>query len=69
MANDRKDENGISRRDFTARLGVAAAGVMVGGDLFGAGFLENFLKQFVGFHGATLAEPEAGRKRRVTKPR
>ena len=35
MANDRKDENGISRRDFTARLGVAAAGVMVGGDLFG----------------------------------
>jgi len=35
MANDRKDDNGISRRDFTARLGVAAAGVVVGGDIFG----------------------------------
>jgi predicted dehydrogenase len=35
MANDRNDDNGISRRDFTARLGVAAAGVVVGGDIFG----------------------------------
>lgn len=35
MTDDRKDERDISRRDFTARLGVAAAGVMVGGDLFG----------------------------------
>src|SRR6266568_3706037 len=35
MASDRNDDDGISRRDFTARLGAAAAGVMVGGDLFG----------------------------------
>jgi predicted dehydrogenase len=35
MASDRNDDNGISRRDFTTRLGAAAAGVMVGGDLLG----------------------------------
>ena len=35
MADDRTDRSGISRRDFAARLGVAAAGVMVGGELFG----------------------------------
>ena len=34
MANDRNDENGISRRDFTTRLGAAAAGVAVGGTFF-----------------------------------
>ncbi|HEX2458399.1 MAG TPA: Gfo/Idh/MocA family oxidoreductase [Vicinamibacterales bacterium] len=33
MASDRKDQNGISRRDFTSRLGVAAAGLAVGGEL------------------------------------
>ena len=35
MASDRKDQDGISRRDFTSRLGVAAAGVIVGADIFG----------------------------------
>jgi predicted dehydrogenase len=35
MAKDRRDQDGISRRDFTTRIGVAAAGVMAGGDLFG----------------------------------
>ena len=34
MASDTNDQNGISRRDFTARLGVAAAGIAVGGELF-----------------------------------
>ncbi len=34
MASDRQDENGISRRDFTTRLGAAAAGLAVGGDFF-----------------------------------
>ena len=32
MANDGHDQNGISRRDFTARLGAAAAGLAVGGE-------------------------------------
>ena len=36
MANDRNDENGISRRDFTSRLGAAAAGVAVGGEILPA---------------------------------
>jgi predicted dehydrogenase len=36
VANDRKDENGISRRDFTTRIGAAAAGLAVSGDLLGA---------------------------------
>ena len=35
MASDPKDGNGISRRDFTSQLGMAAAGVAVGADLFG----------------------------------
>ena len=32
MANDRNEQDGISRRDFTARLGAAAAGLAVGGE-------------------------------------
>src|SRR5580765_1973648 len=35
VGNDRKDQDGISRRDFTTRLGAAAAGVVVAGDVFG----------------------------------
>ena len=35
MADDRKDENVISRRDFTAQLGAAAAGVVLGSNLSG----------------------------------
>ena len=35
MASDPKDENGITRRDFTSRLGVAAAGVAVGATFLG----------------------------------
>ena len=34
MASDPKEENGITRRDFT-RLGVAAAGAAVGANIFG----------------------------------
>src|SRR5215203_923764 len=34
LASDPKDQNGITRRDFTSRLGVAAAGVVVGADIF-----------------------------------
>jgi predicted dehydrogenase len=34
VSNDRKDENGISRRDFTTRVGAAAAGLAVGGEFF-----------------------------------
>ena len=34
MADDRDSRDGITRRDFTSRLGVAAAGVMAGGGLF-----------------------------------
>jgi predicted dehydrogenase len=34
MASDQNDQNGMSRRDFTSRLGVAAAGIVVGGELF-----------------------------------
>ncbi len=37
MASDRNDEqNGISRRDFASRIGAAAAGIVVGGELFGS---------------------------------
>jgi predicted dehydrogenase len=36
VASDRNDQNGLSRREFTTRLGTAAAGVMIGGDVFGA---------------------------------
>jgi predicted dehydrogenase len=35
LSSDPKDQNGITRRDFTSRLGVAAAGVVVGADIFG----------------------------------
>ena len=34
MANDRNDQTGISRRDFTTRVGAAAAGLAVGGQFF-----------------------------------
>jgi predicted dehydrogenase len=34
VASDQNDQNGISRRDFTSRLGAAAAGVAVGSELF-----------------------------------
>ena len=33
MASDQNDQNGMSRRDFTSRLGAAAAGIVVGGEL------------------------------------
>ena len=33
MASQKRDQTGISRRDFGARLGAAAAGVVVGGEL------------------------------------
>ena len=36
MASDNKDQSGMSRRDFATRLGAAAAGVVVGSDLFGS---------------------------------
>jgi predicted dehydrogenase len=35
MASDHTDKNGMTRRDFTTRLGAAAAGVVVAGDIFG----------------------------------
>jgi predicted dehydrogenase len=35
LASDPKDDNGITRRDFTSRLGVAVAGAAVGAELFG----------------------------------
>jgi predicted dehydrogenase len=35
LASDPKEENGITRRDFTSRMGVAAAGVAVGANVFG----------------------------------
>jgi predicted dehydrogenase len=35
VASDRNDQNGITRRDFTTRLGAAAAGLAVGGDVLG----------------------------------
>jgi len=37
VAIDREDQNGISRREFASRIGAAAAGVVVGSELFGAG--------------------------------
>jgi predicted dehydrogenase len=36
VASDRNDQNGLSRREFTTRLGTAAAGVVIGSELFGA---------------------------------
>ena len=35
MANERKDQDGITRRDFATRVGAAAAGMVVAGDIFG----------------------------------
>jgi predicted dehydrogenase len=37
VANDGHEQNGISRRDFTARLGAATAGLAIGSDLLGPG--------------------------------
>ena len=37
MANDGQDNNGISRRDFTARLGAATAGMAIGSEFFKTG--------------------------------
>ena len=34
MASDRNEQKGMSRRDFAARLGVAAAGIAASGELF-----------------------------------
>jgi predicted dehydrogenase len=34
VASNKIEQNGISRRDFTTRVGAAAAGIVVGGDLF-----------------------------------
>jgi hypothetical protein len=34
VPSEEKDTNGISRRDFATRLGVAAAGVALGGEFF-----------------------------------
>jgi predicted dehydrogenase len=34
VASDRNDQNGMSRRDFTSRVGAAAAGLVVGGGFF-----------------------------------
>jgi predicted dehydrogenase len=36
VASDKDDRNGLSRREFTARLGAAAAGVAVGNSVFGS---------------------------------
>jgi hypothetical protein len=35
VASKRNDQDGITRRDFTARVGTAAAGVAIGGSMFG----------------------------------
>jgi predicted dehydrogenase len=35
VGNDRKDQDGMTRRDFTTRLGAAAAGVVVADGIFG----------------------------------
>jgi predicted dehydrogenase len=37
VANDGHEQDGISRRDFTARLGAATAGLAIGGDLLRPG--------------------------------
>jgi predicted dehydrogenase len=36
VADKRNDSDGISRREFATRIGAAAAGIAVGGDLFGS---------------------------------
>ena len=35
MGSDHNEDSGMSRRDFASRLGAAAAGIAVGGDVFG----------------------------------
>ena len=35
MSSDHNDQNAMTRRDFATRVGAAAAGVMVAGDIFG----------------------------------
>ena len=35
MASNRDEQNGVTRRDFTTRVGAAAAGIVVGGELLG----------------------------------
>ena len=37
MASDHTEQNGMSRREFASRIGAAAAGVVVGSELFGSG--------------------------------
>ena len=32
MASNRDEQNGVTRRDFTSRVGAAAAGIVVGGE-------------------------------------
>ena len=34
MASDQNEKNGMTRRDFTSRLGAATAGLVVGGEMF-----------------------------------
>ena len=34
MSNNAKDQDGLTRRDFTTRVGAAAAGLAVGGEFF-----------------------------------
>jgi hypothetical protein len=34
VASERNDKDGISRRDFTSRMGAATAGLVVGGEFF-----------------------------------
>jgi predicted dehydrogenase len=36
VANDTNEQDGLSRREFAARLGAAAAGVAIGGNVFGS---------------------------------
>jgi len=35
VASNRDEQNGVTRRDFTTRVGAAAAGIVVGGELLG----------------------------------
>ena len=34
MATNKKDQDGLTRRDFTTRVGAAAAGLAIGGEFF-----------------------------------
>ncbi len=53
MALDSK-KNGISRRDFTARVGAAAAGVAVGGELFGPWAHAASARRVIGANGRVI---------------